>query len=428
MIVLFLGLFLIAIVIGMPVAFSLSGVGTAVMAWQGIFNPVIIAQNMFNGNDSTPLIAVLFFMLAGALMEKSKLTQRLMDFAYAIVGHFHGGLAHVAVLVAMLFAAMSGSAVATAAAVGGMLLPAMRKKGYDDGFSAALIASGGAIGPIIPPSIPMVIYAVIANTSVERMFLGGAVPGILFGVLLMLYSRFYAKRHNYPREEGKFDWGELGKAFKRAILALFMPIIILGGIFSGVFTATEAACVAAVYTFIIGKFVYKTIKWKELPAICLNAAKNTSVVMIIISSCSVLAWVLTSQQIPQQIAQALLAVSTNPTVVLLLISAFVLVLGCFMDAVAIVVLLSPIMLTVLQQLSIDPVFFGVLLVVNVCIGALTPPVGTCLFVASKIGGVDLAKTAKAALPMVLIAVVLLAACILFPQLVMFLPNWLAPRI
>ena len=426
MILLFLGLFLVSVVIGLPVAFSLSGIGTAIMAWQGIFNPVTISQNMFAGNDSTPLIAVLFFMLAGALMEESKLTQRLMDFAYSIVGYFHGGLAHVAILVAMIFAAMSGSAVATAAAVGGMLLPTMRAKGYDDGFSAALIASGGAIGPIIPPSIPMVIYAVIANCSVERMFLGGAVPGILFGVGLMVYARFYAKNRNYPREEGKFSFREFGNSFKKSILALLMPVIILGGIFSGTFTATEAACVAAVYTFLIGKFVYRTIAWKRLPSICLAAAKNTAVVMFIISSCSVLAWVLTSQQIPQQIARTLLSVSTNPTIVLLLINAFVLVLGCFMDAVAIVVLLSPIMLTVLQQLSIDPVFFGVLLVVNVCIGALTPPVGTCLFVASKIGGVSLAKTAKAVIPMVLIAVVVLSLCILFPNVVMFLPNALSP--
>jgi C4-dicarboxylate transporter DctM subunit len=426
MIVLFLALFLFGVIIGLPVAFTLSGVGTAIMAWQGIFNPVTIARNMFSGNDSTPLIAVMFFMLAGALMEESKLTQRLMDFAYNIVGHFNGGLAHVAILVAMIFAAMSGSAVATAAAVGGMLLPAMRKKGYDDGFSAALIASGGAIGPIIPPSIPMVIYAVIANCSVERMFLGGAVPGIGFGLGLMVYSRFFAKKHNYPKEEGKFDWVELGRAFRKSLLALLMPVIILGGIFSGTFTATEAACVAAVYTFLIGKFVYRTIEWKRVPAICLAAAKNTAIIMFIISSCSVLAWVLTSQQIPQQIARTLLAVSENPVVVLLLINAFVLILGCFMDAVALVVLLSPIMLTVLQQLNIDPVFFGVLLVVNVCIGALTPPVGTCLFVASKIGGVSLAKTAKAVYPMVGIAVIVLTVCIVFPDVVMFLPNLLSP--
>ena len=426
MIILFVILFLAAVIIGVPVAFSLSGLGVVVMTTEGIFNPVTIAQNMFNGNDSSPLVAVLFFMLAGALMEESRLTQRLMDFAYSIVGRLHGGLGHVAILVAMIFAAMSGSAVATAAAIGGRLLPQMRARGYDDGFSAALIASGGAIGPIIPPSIPMVIYAVIANASVERMFLGGAVPGILFGLGLMVYTRFYAKRHHYPREEGKFRLQDLLASLQESILALLMPVIILGGIFSGIFTATEAACVAAVYTFLVGKFVYKTIKWKSIPKICLSAAKNTAVVMFIISCCSVLAWVLTSQQIPQQIALMLLSVSTNPTIVLLLISTFVLILGCFMDAVAIIVLLSPIMLSVLQQLSIDPVFFGVLLVVNVCIGALTPPVGTCLFVSSKIGKVSLAKTSKAVLPMVAIAVGVLFLCIIFPQVIMFLPDTLAP--
>ncbi len=272
----------------------------------------------------------------------------------------------------------------------------------------------------------MVIYAVIANSSVERMFLGGAVPGVLFGLGLMVYSRFYAKRNNYPREEGKFSFSELWTSFNKSLLALLMPVIILGGIFSGMFTATEAACVAAVYTFIIGKFVYKTIKWKELPRICLEAGKNTSVVMIIISSCAVLSWVLTSQQIPQQIAEALLSFSTNPMVVLMLIGTFVLVLGCFMDAVAIIVLLALIMMPVLHQLGIDPVFFGVMLVVNVCIGALTPPVGTCLFVAARVGGVSLAKTVKAVIPMVGIAVALLLLCTIIPDIVMFLPNWLAP--
>ena len=237
MIILFVILFLAAVIIGVPVAFSLSGLGVVVMTTEGIFNPVTIAQNMFNGNDSSPLVAVLFFMLAGALMEESRLTQRLMDFAYSIVGRLHGGLGHVAILVAMIFAAMSGSAVATAAAIGGMLLPQMRARGYDDGFSAALIASGGAIGPIIPPSIPMVIYAVIANASVERMFLGGAVPGILFGLGLMVYTRFYAKRHHYPREEGKFRLQDLLASLQESILALLMPVIILGGIFSGIFTS-----------------------------------------------------------------------------------------------------------------------------------------------------------------------------------------------
>jgi len=368
MMVLLLILFLVAILIGLPVAFSLSGVGTAIMAWQGIFNPFIIAQNMFSGNDSTPLIAVMFFMLAGVLMDESKLTQRLMDFAHSIVGYFHGGLALVAVVVAMLFSAMTGSAVATAAAVGGMLLPAMRKKGFDGGFSAALIASGGVIGAILPPSIPMVIYAVIANCSVERMFLGGIIPGLLFGLGLMLYSRYFAKKHGYPREEGKFNWGSSVAAFKRCILALLMPLIILGGIFSGTFTATEAACVAAVYTFIVGKFVYKTIEWKRIPRICLSAAKNTAIIMFIISSCAVLAWVMTSQQIPQQLARSLISLSSNPMVVMLLVNGFVLILGLVMDAVAIVVLLSPIMLTVLCLLQIDPVFFVILLVMSNCIG------------------------------------------------------------
>jgi len=359
-------------------------------------------------------------------MDRAKLTQRLMDFAQSVVGYLHGGLAMVAILVALLFSSMTGSAVATAAAVGGMLLPAMKRKGYDGGFSAALIASGGVIGAILPPSIPMVIYAVIANASVERMFLGGIVPGIVFALALMAYSYYYSKKNGYQKETGKFNWGNFTASFKRCILALLMPFIILGGIFSGIFTATEAACVATVYTFILGKFVYKTIAWKEIPGICLAAAKNTAVVMFIISSCAVLAWVLTSQQIPQQMARSLLTLSSNPTVVMLLVNGFVLILALAMDAVAVVVLLSPIMLTVLRELQIDPVFFGILLVINVCIGALTPPVGTCIFVASRVGGVSIVKAFKAVPPMVLMAIVLLALCIIFPDIIMFLPNLLAP--
>lgn len=422
MIVALVLLFLVAVLIGMPIMFALGGFAAVVMEWQGIFNSVTIAHNMYSGLDSFPLLAVPFFMLAGAIMEESKITQRLMDFAYSVVGRFAGGLAHVAILLAMIFAAMCGSAVATAAAIGTMMLPTMTARGYDKGFSTALIACGGAIGPIIPPSIPMIIYAVIAGVSVKRMFLGGIVPGILFGLILMVYSYFFAKRRNYPRETEKLTLKDFWAAFKKASLALLLPIIILGGIFSGIFTATESAAIASLYALILGMCVYRTIGFKQLPKIMISAAKQTATVMIIISSASALAWVLTSQQIPQQIAATIMSWTDNPTIVLLLINMFILVLGCFIDAVSIIMLLSPIVLVVIGQLGIDPVLFGVLLVVNVCIGALTPPVGTCLFVASKIGNTRLSDTCKAVVPMIGLVVVVLAACIIFPDLVLRLPN------
>lgn len=422
MIALFLIMFLVMILIGVPVAFALGGTGIAIMLWQGIFNPVSVSHIMYQGLDSFPFLAVPFFMLAGSVMEEARITKRLMDFAYSLVGRFRGGLAHVAVLVAMIFAAMCGSAVATAAAVGALLLPTMNARGYDKGFSAALIASGGAIGPIIPPSIPMIIYAVIAGVSVERMFLGGIGPGVLFGVSLMFYSAYVAKRDNLARETEKLDFATFLNNLKRAALPLMLPVIILGGIFSGYFTATESSVVAVVYALFLGLAVYRSISFKALPRVFLNACRNTASIMFILSCCAVLNWVLISQQIPQQIASSILAASSNPTIVMMLVMGLVLILGCFMDALAIILLLSPMCLVVMKNIGIDPVFFGVLLVVNVCVGALTPPVGTCLFVASKVGEVSLVRTSKAVLPMVLLAVIVMALCVFFPDLVMFLPS------
>jgi len=422
MIGVFLIVFLAMVLIGVPVAIALGAVGISIMIWQEVFNPVTVAHVMYQGLDSFPFLAVPFFMLAGSIMEEAKITKRLMDFAYTLVGRLRGGLAHVAILVAMIFAAMCGSGVATAAAIGALLLPTMKERGYGKGFSAALIASGGAIGPIIPPSIPMIIYAVIAGVSVERMFLGGVVPGIIFGLALMGYSTYVAKRDNLPKEEGRLDFKELLLSFKSALLPMFLPFIILGGIFSGFFTATESSVMAVVYALFLGLIVYRSISVKDIPRIFLAACRNMSVVMFIICCCAVLNWVLTSQQIPQQLAATILAASDSPTVVLMLVMGLVLIMGCFMDALAIILLLSPMCLMVMKNLGYDPVFFGVVLVVNVCIGALTPPVGANLFVASKVGNVSLVETSKAVIPMVCLAVGVLVLCVLFPDIVMFLPR------
>jgi tripartite ATP-independent transporter DctM subunit len=408
--------------VGVPVAFVLSGTAIGIMLWQGIFNPIIVGHSMYIGLDSFPYLAIPFFMLAGTLMEESKITKRLMDLAYVIVGRFPGGLAHVVILMAMIFASMSGSAVATAAAVGGMLLPAMKERGYNAPFSAALVASGGAMGPVLPPSIPMIVFATIAGVSVERMFIAGIVPGLLFGFCIMGYTFVVAKAKGLPRETQKSTFKDFLIAFKAALLPLFMPVIILGGIFSGVFTATEAAVVSAVYAFIIGAFVLRTLKLPAIKRSILSAAKSTAIICLILSSSMVLSWVLTSQQIPQAIAAAFLAVSTNPTVVLLLIMLLILLLGIFLDALAIILLLSPIVLAVTNQLGIDPVFFGILLVMNICIGALTPPVGNCVFVAAKIGNVNLVKTYKEVMPMIGVVVVLLFFCVMFPNIILWLPN------
>ncbi len=421
-IILYFILFFLTVIFGMPIAIALGLTGVLIASVQGIFNPVLLGHVMYQGVDHFSLLAVPFFMLAGTLMEAGGISRRLMEFSFALVGRMRGGLAQVAVVLSMLFAGLSGSAVADTAAVGSLLIPSMREKGYREGFAAALIAAGGAIGPIIPPSIPMVIYAVIANVSVAKLFLGGVIPGIAFGLFLMAYSYYEALRHDYPRETSSFSFDKLVKTFKKGFLAFLMPVIILGGILSGIFTATESSVVAAVYAFLVGKFIYGELKWKDIPEVFARAARNTSSVMFIIAVASFLSWVLTSQQIPQTITRSLLSVSKNPLIILILLNIFILFLGCFIDAVSILVLISPVALPLIKIAGIDPIYFGVLLVLNICIGALTPPVGTCLFVASGVGNVDLAKSSRAVLPIVLIAVISLLMAILFPSVIMYLPE------
>ncbi len=421
-IILYFILFFLTVIFGMPIAIALGLTGVLIASVQGIFNPVLLGHVMYQGVDHFSLLAVPFFMLAGTLMEAGGISRRLMEFSFALVGRMRGGLAQVAVVLSMLFAGLSGSAVADTAAVGSLLIPSMREKGYREGFAAALIAAGGAIGPIIPPSIPMVIYAVIANVSVAKLFLGGVIPGIAFGLFLMAYSYYEALRHNYPRETSYFSFDKLVKTFKKGFLAFLMPVIILGGILSGIFTATESSVVAAVYAFLVGKFIYGELKWKDIPEVFARAARNTSSVMFIIAVASFLSWVLTSQQIPQTITRSLLSVSKNPLIILILLNIFILFLGCFIDAVSILVLISPVALPLIKIAGIDPIYFGVLLVLNICIGALTPPVGTCLFVASGVGNVDLAKSSRAVLPIVLIAVISLLMAIIFPSVIMYLPE------
>ncbi|MBN1333744.1 MAG: TRAP transporter large permease [Synergistales bacterium] len=421
-IVLYFILFFLTVMFGMPIAIALGLTGILIASLQGIFNPVLLGHVMYQGVDHFSLLAVPFFMLAGTLMEAGGISRRLMDFSFALVGRMRGGLAQVAVVLSMLFAGLSGSAVADTAAVGSLIIPSMREKGYREGFSAALIAAGGAIGPIIPPSIPMVIYAVIANVSVAKLFLGGVIPGVAFGLFLMAYSYYEALRHDYPRETSAFSLGKLARTFQGGFLAFLMPVIILGGILSGIFTATESSVVAAVYAFVVGKFIYGELKWKELPEVFARAARNTSSVMFIIAVASFLSWVLTSQQIPQTITKTLFSISQDPLIILILLNIFILFLGCFIDAVSILVLISPVALPLIKLSGIDPVYFGVLLVLNICIGALTPPVGTCLFVASGVGNVDLEKSSRAILPIVLIAVISLFLAILFPSVIMYLPT------
>jgi C4-dicarboxylate transporter DctM subunit len=424
-VILFFAAFFAMLLIGLPIAITLAITGVLISVTQGIFKPVLLGHVMFQGVDSFSLLAVPFFMLAGGLMDEGGISRRLMNFAYLLVGRMRGGLAQVGVVLSMLFAGLSGSAVADTAALSSMLAPSMKEKGYREGFIGALFAAGGAIGPIIPPSIPMIIYGVAANASISKLFIGGIIPGIFLGLLLMVYVHFEAVRHNYPRATEKVNPKELIKASRDGLLALALPVIVLGGIRLGIFTATESSVMAVVYAFILGKFVYKELKWSKIPEILASSARGTSSVLIIIAAASFLSWVLTSRQIPQNITTFLLSVSKSPMVIILLLNLFMLFLGMFIDAVSIIVLITPVATPILMRLGVDPVYFGLLLVFNVCIGALTPPVGTCLFVASSAGKIPLNKIIKAVVPIVCIELVWLLLAILFPSVLMFLPNALS---
>ena len=412
--------------IGLPIAITLAITGILIALSQGIFQPVLLGHVMFQGVDSFSLLAVPFFILAGGLMEEGGISRRLMNFAYLLVGRMRGGLAQVGVVLSMLFAGLSGSAVADTAALSSMLVPSMKEKGYREGFIGALLAAGGAIGPIIPPSIPMIIYGVAANASIAKLFIGGILPGIFLGLMLMVYVHFEAVRQNYPRATEKTNPRELLRASKDGLLALALPVIILGGIRFGIFTATESSVVAVVYAFILGKFVYRELKWSKIPEILSNSARGTASVMIIISAASFLSWVLTSKQIPQSITIFLFSLTKSRIAIIILLNVFMLILGMFIDAVSIIILITPVAIPILTQLGVDPVYFGLLVVFNVCIGALTPPVGTCLFVASSAGKIDLLKIVKAVGPIVAVELVWLSLTIIFPGVLMFLPNLLAP--
>jgi len=424
---LFIVLLLVFLFLGFPVAFALGLVGLVIAYLAGIFNPILITHIMYSqGIDSFPLLAVPFFILAGSLMEEGGISQRLIDLAQFVVGRIRGGLAQVAVVTGMFFGGITGSAIADAAAVGSVLIPAMKKKGYDPAFSAALAAAAGAVGPILPPSIPMIIYAVIANTSVASLFLGGIVPGALYGFILMVYSYFYARRRKYPTEKMPLDLHGFITVSKRGIFPVLMPVIIVGGIFSGVFTATESAVVAVVYSFIVACFIYREVTLKSIPRILAATAKSTASIMYIIGFATFLGWVITSEQIPQKVAEAIFSISDSPWIIISMLNGLMLVLGCFIDPVSILILICPIALPIIKQIGMDPVHFGVILTVNISIGALYPPVGELLFVASRIGKVSYFDISKAVIPMVILLIGLLFLVSLVPDTVLYLPRVFAP--
>ena len=404
-----------------PVAIALGCACIGAMLIDGGIPLIVVGQRIFAANDSFPLLAVPFFMLAGAIMTKGGMSGRLVDFAQCIVGSLRGGLAMVATVAAMFFAAISGSSAATTAAVGGSLIPAMERKGYAKDFAAATVAAAGTTGIVIPPSTAMVVYGVITGTSIGELFMGGFIPGILMGIAMMIVIYISATKRGY-KGEPRATASQLGKAFREAIWGLMMPVIILGGIYGGIFTPTESAAVASVYGLVVCVFIYKEIGFKDLAGIVKSAIHATSTVLFILSTAGLFGWFLVANNIPQQMATAMIAISSNPLIILLVINLFLLFCGTFLNATAAISILAPIFFPIVTSIGIDPVAFGVIMTFNLAIGMITPPVGVDLFVAQSISGLSLETISKAAVPFLISLLTVLALISIFPQLITFLPS------
>ena len=397
--ILFLTL-LILLVSGMPIALAI-GISALAILYFNDLNLVLIPQRMFVGTDSFPLIAIPFFILAGDLLAKGNVSKRLVDFAESCVGWIRGGLSLVAVLGSVFFAAISGSSAATTAAIGTPLIPEMKKKGYKVPFAASLIAASGTIGVIIPPSVPMILYAIIADVSVAKLFLNGFLPGLAMAGILMLYSVHIAKRQNYPQGE-KWNLGNIFFHFKAAFFGLLTPIIILGGIFSGFFTPSESAVIAVDYAIFVALFVYRDINIRQLYSIIVNSGITMAMIMFLISTSKIFSWVLANWSIPSEIANAVLSISTNLLLILLLINVVILIAGIFMETASALIILTPVFLPVIEKLGIDLVHFGIIMVMGLAIGMITPPVAINLYVASSITGERLETLSRNILPMLLL--------------------------
>ena len=382
----------------------------------------MVSQRFYAGLDMFTLMAMPFFIFAGAIMNKSGITHRLVKFSNTLVGHLRGGLAHANIVASIFFSGMTGAAVSDTAAIGTMLIPAMVEDGYDKDFSAAVTAASSIIGPTIPPSNMMVIYGSLMSVSIAGLFAAGFVPGLLIAVFLMILSGFIAKKRNYPKN-ARSSLKQILLATKEALLPLLMPIIILGGILTGIFTPTEAAAVAVGYAFIIGFFVLRTLKLRDIPDLLYQTGKTTGVVFLIIGSASILGWILTMERVPEAVAAGFLSVSDNPHIILLLILILMLIVGMFMDIAAALIILGPILHPIaVNNLGIDPIHFGIIMVLSLNLALMTPPVGACLFVACNISNLSLEALTKAIWPFIVVEVIALFIIAYWSDLVLFFPR------
>jgi len=417
---LFIVVFLLLLVLRVPIVFSL-GLSSVVYFVMNGMTLTTIPQIMVTPFDSFPMLAVPLFMLAGELMNLGGVSRRLFAFAKALVGHIPGSLGHVSIIASMIFAGMSGSAVAEAAGLGTVEIKEMVNDGFDPDFAAALAGSSATIGPIIPPSIPFVIYGAIVGCSVGALFAGGAIPGVLMGLAMMPYVYFVAKKRSYKIYR-RATWKELLIAFKDAFLPLLTPAILLSGILSGIVTPTEAGVLAVVYALILGKLIYNEYTFKELFKIVLQVGQGASTVLFIITTATVFGWILAYESVPGVITNILFGVSHNKFLILLILNAWFLILGCFMDTITIILVMVPMVIPAVKEARIDLVHFGVTVTLNLMIGMLTPPVGMCAYVVADIAKISFERVVRAAVPFMIILTVVLLAITYFPSTVTWLPS------
>jgi tripartite ATP-independent transporter DctM subunit len=410
----------ILLFIYVPLAFALGLSTLAFMLIQGA--PLtIIPQQLYKGADNFVLMALPLFILAGNLMNTGGITKRIVNLSLAIVGHIRGGLALVNVIASMFFAGVSGSAVADTASIGAVLIPSMKEEGYGSSFSAAITACSSTIGIVIPPSVPMVLHGFVSGVSIGAMFLAGVIPGILIGLIQMVIAYIISVKREYPRS-GDFSWAKVWAAFKDAWLALLLPLIILGFITFGIATPTEVAGIAVVYAIVIGMFCYKELKLSDLYKIFLDSVKTTASIMIIISFSMLLGWALSQQRVPQAITAAIMGVTENPYLALLIISGLLIVAGCFLHGTALQLIIVPMLLPLVNRVGIDPLHFAMVVVLCVGIGQQTPPVGSALFVTSTLAGNDILEVTKENMPFIMSLVLVLLLIIFFPPIINVIPN------